>query len=377
MFVFLNLVNNTVQLASSPEPSCEIRNEIVESSKVTFARISTNLTGNNYKNTISCLNKVTRIPVLIPSNVSGATFISARGSRDEYVIFLDTTLGCKLRYCRVISIKGNRIVNSTKTSAEKYLESYQSFTTKFNNQPIKAGYITLINKQRGFFIPSICPTFCTPAYIIWEQNGFQYEIAKEVLEGNENLKDLSAIVNSAIKNGENRLSNVRYITKVPILLPKIIISDETSWLKMTAPINSIGIQVSKNWYSLYFGGSRVCTSSSCSFASISGKLISASDEFRDLPNMKNFINQYNENLITYLNFSKKNSTKASDTRGGYVTLSRNIKGFFKPSYCLSICTNAELIWEDGKYVYRILVSRGGIQSKLVELANSAIDNHLP
>lgn len=179
---------------------------------------------------------------------------------------------------------------------------------------------------------------------------------------------------SILKDGENRLSNARYITRVPILLPKIIISDEISWIKMTAPIDSIAIQVSKNWYSLYFGGSRVCTSSSCSFASISGKLISALDELIDLPNMKSYINQYNEILITYLNFSKKNGTKPSSTRGGYVTLSRNIKGFFIPSYCLSMCTNAELIWEDGKYVYRILVSRGGTYLKLVELANSAIEN---
>ncbi len=204
MFLLINnieLPNNIAQSISLQDASCEVRNDIViDTAKTSFI--------NNYKIIISCLNRVNKIPILIPA-ISQKTFslllpskvfVSAGATNSSYGVNFNIIPDCHDLKCHIVSIEGTKITSSTKTPVEKYLEQYRDFTIKFDKQPIKAGYITLINKQIGFFIPSICITSCTPASIIWEQNGFQYQIDMQARGTNEDLKWISYLANSAIEN---------------------------------------------------------------------------------------------------------------------------------------------------------------------------------
>jgi hypothetical protein len=87
------------------------------------------------------------------------------------------------------------------------------------------------------------------------------------------------------------------------------------------------------------------------------------------------INDYNLGISLYERSGRPpENQKKTEEPGGYITLSRGISGFYIPSFCYAYCSDAKIVWLQGEYQYYVAMSRGGTLKKLVEIANSAIEN---
>jgi hypothetical protein len=156
------------------------------------------------------------------------------------------------------------------------------------------------------------------------------------------------------------VNNIIGKTEIPILVPTIKPTDHT---KLIA-----GSKAKKESYEIYYGTTSNCTATNCSFGRIGGELITVKtrDYDREYKNLLLTVPEIPRNRsLTFQNISNK---------GGYVTLSRKIKGFFMPSHCYAYCNGATIIWRQDKYQYFVAYRPSGSLEELIKFANSAIEN---
>lgn len=63
----------------------------------------------------------------------------------------------------------------------------------------------------------------------------------------------------------------------------------------------------------------------------------------------------------------------NDSRGEPVRLIRGLKGYFFASDCGSYCSDAKIVWTEGKYRY-VIGLKAAEKREMVTAANSAIEN---
>jgi hypothetical protein len=173
-----------------------------------------------------------------------------------------------------------------------------------------------------------------------------------LLPGNVLTKDIYE-VRVLAKNipewSKSAVNNIKGKTQVPILVPTIKIVNYTV---VIAKSEADAIS-----YSIYYGGENVpCIISTCGlFGRAGGELITV--------NTIDYSKEY-QNLVL-APYVKK---------GGYITLSKNVRGFYLPAFCFLYCNGGSIVWRQGKYQYFVSYRRGGSLQELVKFANSAIEN---
>jgi hypothetical protein len=128
---------------------------------------------------------------------------------------------------------------------------------------------------------------------------------------------------------------LKYSTKIPILLPTYIPESERS-----NQVFAIIEKSTETEYQIMLASTESCRGDNvCRLGSISGK------ETTSIP-------------ITELQVIDLNETTTA---------------YFKPSKCTDVCSDAELTWHQGKYLYTFAI-KDGSQDILIKIANSAIAN---
>jgi hypothetical protein len=181
---------------------------------------------------------------------------------------------------------------------------------------------------------------------------------------------------------QEAISNIRKITKVPILVPREIPKLEDSRLDngMTIFGNSDG---NANKYTLEIGLEKKCNwPRNCILFEINGELTTKKTETWEK------IYQYMLDISKgHARYCKKNPYPSCSeviqerknllSQVRRVNLAKGVKGIFLPRYCFSTgCLPAQIIWRTNIYQYRIRLrdmNRYPLD-ELVRLANSAIEN---
>ena len=151
-------------------------------------------------------------------------------------------------------------------------------------------------------------------------------------------------------------------SKTPILLPTYI---PASGQRQPAPATASNLTVyvalpqpqPKLGYDLVLGYTPDCTGgNACRLGSVRGmpKPVQSIEEF--------------------YSFTKDPALKrrGSTEMMGIVSLSKGIQGWFIPSTCGANCSDALVVWDDGRYRYSVGIKVGD-KASLVQMANSAID----
>jgi hypothetical protein len=154
------------------------------------------------------------------------------------------------------------------------------------------------------------------------------------------------------------LAEIKTKTLVPIIIPVVL----TGYDIPLIACGGVGKKYAVNGYSIDYGFTDCKYSGKPKFVT-GGELIS--EETLDP------IKQYD--YLFSIKVSTGRVTQSKDkTVGGYITLSRGIRGFYIPPFC-PLCS-VKLVWTQGEYQYFIQIPRGGSLKDLVKIANSAIDN---
>lgn len=202
------------------------------------------------------------------------------------------------------------------------------------------------------------------------------------IRDNENVKievnkDIKPIANEDIKiNAKNILpvwkdaiADISKVTKVPILIPEM----------MPAPSIDTNRQIfgysssDKDSYTIYLGFYNPCPiTKNCIFFSITGELITDKTQSGLL--------KYQTLAQQYKTSQERNCQEFSICRpwaqeGGEIILAKGIKAVYIPSYCYgSGCSFAEVVWVQDNYQYTVAIEHEPSTKKIIDLANSAIEN---
>jgi hypothetical protein len=156
------------------------------------------------------------------------------------------------------------------------------------------------------------------------------------------------------------LAEIKTKTLVPIILPTVLPRYDIPLIAG----GEVDKKYTKDAYYIFYGTSEKCTSSNCSFGSTGGELIS------DMT--KDPTKEYNQLISDYVT-SGRLPKAPKRLEGGYITLSRGIRGFYIPSLCV-YCGSAKIIWQQDEYQYFVAIPKVGTLKQLIKIANSAIDN---
>jgi hypothetical protein len=159
------------------------------------------------------------------------------------------------------------------------------------------------------------------------------------------------------------LTKIRSETLVPIIVPTVMPRYDIA-IVAGGRVDKVDAD---DAYEIFFGTTKECNIEKCSFGKIRGELISSKT---DDP-----LSEYQSLLRTYI-FTGRVQLRVEHPveQGGYVVLSKGIKGFYIPAFCTKYCGNPKVVWRQNKYQYYVSISTGEGLKELVKIANSAIDN---